>query len=86
MNPSLGSVASLLAATVSEILTGNTRSGVWNITNRKSWKLKHGPLVSYVSTFLFFIFNSKRETENNVGEYQELEQVLVCGFLKVQGT
>jgi hypothetical protein len=34
--------------------------------------------------FLFFISNSKRETENNVREYQELQQVLVCGFLKVQ--
>jgi hypothetical protein len=54
MNPSLGSIASLLAATVSEIITGNTRSGVWNITNRKSWRLKHGLLVPYVSTFLIF--------------------------------
>ena len=34
--------------------------------------------------FLFLISNSKRETENNVREYQELQQVLVCGFLKVQ--
>jgi hypothetical protein len=56
MNPSLGSVASLLAATVSEIMTGNTRSGVWNITNSKSWKLKHGSLVPYLSTFFIFDF------------------------------
>ena len=34
--------------------------------------------------FLFLISNSKRETENNIREYQELQQVLVCGVLKVQ--
>ena len=37
-----------------------------------------------IDFFLFLISNSKRETQNNVREYQELQQVLVCGFLKVQ--
>jgi hypothetical protein len=54
MNPSRGSVDSFLAGTVNEIMTGSKRSGVWNITNRKLWKLKQGPLALYVSTLFYF--------------------------------
>jgi len=56
MNLSSGSVYSLLAATVNEIMTGSTRSGIWNITNRKSWKLKHGPWRPMYRFFFILYF------------------------------
>ena len=68
MNPSRGSVDSLLAATVSEIMTGSTRSGVWNITNRKLWKLKHDPLALYVSTFFYLWFLIVKEKHKTMSE------------------